>query len=555
MLKGKDFFVRACAAILLLRLFTPTFFSNEYAIVRQELSNLMVSGLIFVLWLVFAVWKFWCREHLERTIFDLSIAILLGAVFLSLTQSVYLCSSLKFAVQLVSCVLFFHILVNVLETRKDLSNFLFLIFIPAAAIVFLSIWEYSFGDNFQGHSYKRVGSLFGYPNVLAGYLMLVIPLAWAALITASEIWEKRVAAVWMAVLLLAFSLTLSFLCSINFIIATVILTPLIAKQWLGKSVDKKIYWAIGASVVIFLIFIVVIRGDLVLYPRLEYLRVACLLLKDNPWFGTGADTFEIVSPQYVTYFQGFSAYVHNSYLQLWVETGILGLIAMLLFIGAFVKSAAAALKATKEHNRRVFLIAFIWALSAFFIDNMSSFTMLRPDAALFWWATLAGYVSLIRKEQSQQTYPWKSSRVFLILFSIVAAVAIAVNVRSSIALFNYQQGLTDFLQRDIDMALVSVQQAEEIDPQDEHFFAAAGLVYINKYLMTKDPHYLEDAEKSFKKAARLSPHFCDNYVFLSKIAWEQKDKVKLEQYMKQVQKLCPLKYASLKKELMGKKQP
>ncbi|HWD10429.1 MAG TPA: O-antigen ligase family protein [Solirubrobacteraceae bacterium] len=123
--------------------------------------------------------------------------------------------------------------------------------------------------------------------------------------------------------------------------------------------------------------------------RVDIWTVAWRVVHDHPFAGVGIAQFPQVSPHYVLQ-PGVLEYVslivekhivvHNLYLQLWVETGIVGL---LLFVGLIVTSVAAALRAARRFElqddeemsalARAAALALIAMLTAsFFLSNLEA---------------------------------------------------------------------------------------------------------------------------------------------------------------------------------------
>jgi O-antigen ligase len=123
--------------------------------------------------------------------------------------------------------------------------------------------------------------------------------------------------------------------------------------------------------------------------RVDIWKVAWRVMQDHPLVGVGIAQFPQVSPHYVLQ-PGALEYVnlivekhivvHNLYLQLWVETGIIGL---LLFLAVVASSLAAGWRAATQFDRqgdvemsslaRASILALIGMLTAsFFLSNLEA---------------------------------------------------------------------------------------------------------------------------------------------------------------------------------------
>jgi O-antigen ligase len=98
------------------------------------------------------------------------------------------------------------------------------------------------------------------------------------------------------------------------------------------------------------------------------------MIKDHPFAGIGPGNFQEVFLKYYKLGWGTGTkYVHNIFLQLWVETGILGPLGMISLIIVFIT------KNTVKSNY-IFLAGLV-----FLFHNLIDLTYFIPEAGLFWW--------------------------------------------------------------------------------------------------------------------------------------------------------------------------
>lgn len=87
--------------------------------------------------------------------------------------------------------------------------------------------------------------------------------------------------------------------------------------------------------------------------RLDIVFVGLEIIKHNPLLGTGMATFPIAYDQYAGYapvFHGYQWSSHNTYLQAWAETGIVGFVLLLFAIVFQLKKARDALGRAQPGN-------------------------------------------------------------------------------------------------------------------------------------------------------------------------------------------------------------
>lgn len=107
--------------------------------------------------------------------------------------------------------------------------------------------------------------------------------------------------------------------------------------------------------------------------RIDYYQRALEYLTQSPILGVGTGKY--------IYSQGSpSLYVHNSYLQIWIEQGFLGFIAIAWLVGLVFY------RPISRHR-------WVWlGLCAFLIDNLFSYTLLKANTSFIFWVMLAIYI-------------------------------------------------------------------------------------------------------------------------------------------------------------------
>lgn len=214
------------------------------------------------------------------------------------------------------------------------------------------------------------------PNTLAGYLIMIIPLSLA---------NKK---------------TLWFLIPLSFAL------------WLTKSLGAFLSIFLAMGIYFFLkgkpkkIELIILVGVLLLlgvallhrfaHPkmqyqpvfstimRLNYWRETWDIIKAHPFTGIGLGNLDLV----------YSRYAHNSYLQVWAEAGILGIIGLLWII---FESFKMALHGGVRPEENCLGIGLISASAAFLIHNFLDFSLFLPEVSLVWWIVLG---LIISKEDS-----------------------------------------------------------------------------------------------------------------------------------------------------------
>jgi putative inorganic carbon (hco3(-)) transporter len=211
------------------------------------------------------------------------------------------------------------------------------------------------------------------PNILAGYLAMIIPLFFA--------FKKKIWAVIPLFCALMMTKSLGALASL-FAGLSIYLALRKGKKKLNIIVLASLF-----AMAILVLFArlgmphVQARPLFSAMMRLSYWRETFSIIATHPFFGVGPGNFNLMQARYA----------HNAYLQLWAETGILGVIAVLWLAFAVIRHGLRALK--NDPRESPFLIALICANSIFLIHNLVDFSFFLPEINLTWWV-LAGLLFL-----------------------------------------------------------------------------------------------------------------------------------------------------------------
>lgn len=268
--------------------------------------------------------------------------------------------------------------------------------ISAFVISLLAIYQYLFGfryllsfvakkgitDTFVLDYIGRGRSFLPFvtPNTLAGYLAMMIPLFF--------IYKNK--------FLLMIPLFLALLMTKSLGALASLFLGLSIYFYLQKGPKKRnIIFLIMLSIIIGFVLLARLGPQLHTHPlfsatmRLRYWQDTLGVIKIHPLTGVGPGNFNLI----------YSRYAHNSFLQIWAEMGILGIIAVLWL--AFIVISY-GLQNLKNDAYKSSIIALICANSIFLIHNLVDFTFFLPEINLIWWAVL-GILAFTLPSHSQNS--------------------------------------------------------------------------------------------------------------------------------------------------------
>jgi len=268
-------------------------------------------------------------------------------------------------------------------TNKDKKKYLMAILCCGALISFLDIYQYFVGFRHLGDfisaqnidnqfvldylRQKRVFFPFVTPGILAGYLIMVGPLALLS--------KKRL--LFFLPMAFALLLTSSLGAFISLFLTTVI--------YIGLKGDfKKTKISLLLLLAIFIPMIFLMRNAcgrdhlspmFSLSMRINYWRDTLEIIGAHPFVGIGLGNFNLA----------YARYAHNSYLQFWAESGLIGVASLFWLILAVFRSGVDKLGEIGKSKEKLVITA---CLAAFALHNLYDFSFFLPEVNLIWWAIL-----------------------------------------------------------------------------------------------------------------------------------------------------------------------
>ena len=328
--------------------------------------------------------------------------ILYAAVYLAGTLfSISLKASLNSGLLSVAFILFAVVLFNGVETRGQLDALLTAVVLAAAAVSCLGIVQYIFRWGYQSEAWVdsdmfstiqfRVSSTLKNPNMLGQYLILMVPLGGAKLLTARS-WKAR--ALWFGCcgalclcMLLTFSrgawLGLLFAGAAFFVLLNPRLMLLFPVALVG------LYFILPPSVIERFTSIGNLSDASTSYR--VYIWMGTLAMLKDYWLcgiGPGTEAFNMVYPAY-SYNGIIAPHSHNLFLQIVSDAGVAALGVFILLLFVFFRMMCAALHREKDWTSRLLQIAVTAGVFGFMVQAMTDYSFYNYLVLFVFWTYLA----------------------------------------------------------------------------------------------------------------------------------------------------------------------
>jgi len=496
------------ALIILVTLLVPTVFSAW----TQEcgyVKNVILAGLVLVgsaLWMTCFILGQSLR--FRASALDLAVLVYLVAAAASALLSDYPITSMRALWRLAVFVLLYFLLRVAVTTRGRV-----VVLLASSCVAALLVAGYAFAQR-MGHdpvtwsqsSRDRVFSSIGNPNMFAGYLVIMIPLAVGLTLAARSWWLRGLGGLTAAACCVALMFTqtkgawLAFLAAVAFFVAA----SLWGRAFKGLSFSRKQKIAgIAAILVVLGVVAVLLRpavnrfrttfGDSA-KVRLVYWRGACGMFRDAPLVGQGLGVFRIQFPRHrpvgfraagVTY---NTLHAHSEYLETLAEQGVVGAAALALLIAVLFVVGLRALRRVQAGADRCLLCGLLAAVAGSLSHSVVSVVLRWSVCPTFLWLVLGlvqAMAALSAGEEGPKEYAWTGqrwARALLVLLALLlgASAAQAFVVRPFRAQLLIHQGGRLIKQGKWDEAVRTLQSAINEDPIELRSYYQLAHAYYEK---------------------------------------------------------------------------
>jgi len=329
---------------------------------------------------------------------------------LSLPFSEDLTPSIIEITELLSFVVLFILVVNVLRSERDIKRMVKVLVL--SSLLPLSVGLIQIFTNFSLSAFTfepsfRVNATLTHPNAYAFYLVVITVLS-ASLLLQERSQAKRLF-LYSLIALLLFSLIFTYT----------------RGAWIGlvmaifaMGVFKKRRLLIFAPLVLYGVILIfplvserfesILNPDLFRYDslawRLRLWGASIPHFLSHPVFGAGLGTFQFIAFQVDNWF----AAAHNDYLRLLVETGLVGLSGYVILMLSLVKTSIKAHKIAKDPLQEYIASGFLCLLIAYAAMSIGDNLFNHGGIQWYFWACAGVVVAIYRinaKEEDKKECP------------------------------------------------------------------------------------------------------------------------------------------------------
>lgn len=368
-------------------------FSNAFV----EVCIGWVIGLFLIKFLILRNVRF------PRTALNLLILLYLCLLAVSFLRSAYFNVSLRGFLKALKYAFVFFAVFQFLKADSRRLQRLFWALIYVSAFTFLNgIFQSFFGFDLLRHReitpldmLRRMSSSFVHPNDFGAFIITVLPLTFSCF---SRCRVKKQKIILFIVLLLG------LYC---------LLKTSSRGAWLGFIIGTMVYFLFYRKKAALLVPIVIVAfiiisphglhrlstlslsGGSTAWERIELWKGTWNMVREHPILGFGINTFSKYFPLYKPVDYPDVRYAHNSYLQMWSEIGLAGLLTFLAIIFTVLAKCLRNLKKKVSAGENgLFLLGLLAGYIAFLIQSGLDTNLYSLVLITFFWVVTAILLAL-----------------------------------------------------------------------------------------------------------------------------------------------------------------
>ena len=332
------------------------------------------------------------------------IAFFMLALTVSTLLSFTFKKSLSILLIYLAFVLFYVVAFQVLGTEKKWKGALISLLAVSGFVALYGVYQ-----NFAGISgtaswvdqemFKdiktRVYSTFGNPNVLGEFLVMMIPLSLAVLWKSKTDGQKFIYAAVFLALAACMIFTWSRGAWLGVMLAGGLFLLITDKRWALLAVFgvMMLPMLLGSdSAIANRILSIGNTKDTSTAYRVSIWQASLTMIRDF-WIsgiGLGSDAFSMIYPKYALAGANFALHSHNLFLQIMVESGMMGIITFLLLVIAFIRRNLSGLIYSRRSSLRgAVAIALTAGILGFLFQGLTDNVWYNYKMVLIFWIVLA----------------------------------------------------------------------------------------------------------------------------------------------------------------------
>ncbi len=262
--------------------------------------------------------------------------------------------------------------------------------------------------------------------------------------------------------------------------------------------------------------------------RFAFYRDAFKIIKDKPILGTGGGGWSAVYFMYQSYMY-WSTQVHNYFMQVWIETGTLGLLVLVALIGLILWNIHKFTWRNKEKqkdtdNNQLWVAFLSTAILSLFLHSTIDFDFTLGSMPLMAWELLALFIVGINHSFVQVDTNKKHYKYEYICTAVIIVVTLIFTTNLQIGYSSGQTAVNELNKNNHKAALEYFENAVKHDPFNASYkmdlaklYQSLSVQQQNGMTTISNQEQFYNAEILMQKALELEPYNSKLYAYAASI--------------------------------------
>ena len=333
-------------------------------------------------------------------------------ILLSSLKFIELSLTIKEIVRWLELIIVYFLTINLINDDKKVRVILYSMILTTAMVSICGIVNYLAGVESVYDSRPGAYSFFGHPNALAGYVNLIIPVLFGMLMTIVFLWERITLGVFTILIVVTWFLTFSKSGWVSLILTMIIVLFL-------TKVKKRVAILL---VMLFAIFAILflssnIRKGLTsvfysseyynmhynIMTRIEHYPIGFHMVKDDLLFGIGIGNYPLLIKKYSNKTDFQITNLHNLYLQIFVEAGLMGLCAFVYWLICIIRYLVGSLQSLEKSRDYDLFVGLVGGVIVYLFNNLAN--VLTVHGIHLQWGIILGLAVVLTQFRESKTCP------------------------------------------------------------------------------------------------------------------------------------------------------
>ncbi|MBT6227825.1 MAG: O-antigen ligase family protein [Candidatus Scalindua sp.] len=338
--------------------------------------------------------------------------------------------TIKEIVRWLELIVIYFLTINLINEKKKLRVILYTMALAVVVVSISGSVSYLSGAEISTAGRPGVQSFFSNTNSVAGYVNLIIPVLFGMLVTSEFLWERIALGVSIVLSFMAWFMTFSRTGWLSLIVTMILLCFL-------TKVKKRVFFLLTIFTITFTVSVLSLGNKYdflarfklqptlsTLEHRAMFFKVGFNLVKDNMISGIGIGNYHLLVKEFtnenayhllikkffkectVSFYGEFASLLsatnlHNLYLQVFVETGLMGLIAFVFWLVCIASYLVSSLNTLVKIRNYWLFVGLVGGVVVYLINNLAD--VLVVHGIHLQWGIILGLAVVLTQLRESET--------------------------------------------------------------------------------------------------------------------------------------------------------